>query len=130
MRYFTTWLEEIELDSSSAVSSDSETETETETSDTSVPTDQELSGGLFSIDLDDLGSGNKASSFPSIIFENSRSGSKGDGSGSGEEEDSSDDEGQNLLQAPGNTVRKGSTTPPPPQKQSLRTLYIQMVRSL
>ena len=122
VRYFTTWLEEFEPDSQNTMSSDSETETDS--SDTSVPSEQDQGdsgSGLFSIDLDDLRSENKASSFPSIIFENSRS--RSDGAENGDTGSSSEEDDPAMLTA----ANVATPTKVPAKKTSIRTLYIQMV---
>lgn len=87
-----------------------------------MPSDQgDSASGLFSIDLDDLGLENKASSFPSIIFENSRS--RSDGAENGDSGSSEEDD-PGMLTAPVDAVTPKKA---PPKKSSIRTLYIQMV---
>jgi len=121
VRYYTTWVETSEPESTAA-SDDSSTEFTTEDGMTSVPETSErhlpINGGFYINieDFDDL-SGSR-SSFPSIHF--GRSSSPGTSG-----EDSSGDSGFGSLFRSASSGSAPPLTPPPTLS---RTLYIQMVR--
>ena len=122
VRYYTTWVETSDPQSTAA-SDDSSSEFVTEDGRTSVPDTSErhlpINGGFYINieDFDDLSV--SRSSFPSIHF--GRSSSHGTTSG----EDSSEDDGFGSLFRSASSGSAPSLAAPPTLS---RTLYIQMVR--
>jgi translation initiation factor 2-alpha kinase 4 len=124
VRYYTTWVETSEP-TSTAASDDSGTESGTEDAMTSVPESSERSLGSndpFHIDLDDLDDLNSRSksSFPSIHFRRSTSGTT-------EDDDSDSDDAFGNLFGQDHSPAVHNRTPPP---VVARTLYIQMASKL
>jgi translation initiation factor 2-alpha kinase 4 len=127
VRYYTTWIETVEVvTSGTSASSDTASDSGTESNMTSVPPSLEWreKSDPFSIDLNDLddygGSGSR-SSFPSIHFTTSDVKDEKD---EDEDEDDSGDGFAHLFAEHGEDA--GVKSPP----VLPRTLYIQMVRTL
>lgn len=119
VRYYTTWVETAELESTNASAEASD-------SGTSVPGSRESSfsgnGDPFGVDMDDLGSGSMQS-FPSIRF--TRSGTPESSSTDPESDDMLDDDP--FLPEGFQALKRVDKTPrAPPQPTPSRTLYIQM----
>lgn len=141
VRYYTTWVETSEPESTAA-SSGSASETNTDEGDamTSVPNSSRSNSteehhasfnGRFSIDLndlDDLGGSGTQSSFPSIHFGGSASSEEKASDSSGSTENSNDPFG-NLFSKDSSAdhIEFRSVRPKTPPLVA-RTLYIQMVR--
>lgn len=125
VRYYTTWVETVEVVTSGpSSSSDTASDSGTEGNMTSVPHSVERleKSDPFSIDLNDLddyGSGSR-SSFPSIHFTRSDVKDEKD-----EDDDDSDDGFAHLFAS---EYGEDVDVKPPPVLP--RTLYIQMVRTL
>lgn len=126
VRYYTTWVETVEVVTSRPSSrSDTASDSGTESNMTSVPHSFERreKSDPFSIDLNDLddyGSSGSRSSFPSIHFTRSDVSDEKD-----EDEDDSDDGFADLFAS---EYGEDVDVKPPPVLP--RTLYIQMVRTL
>lgn len=124
MRYYTAWFEDSELASATVSSDDSGDDTATSVLSGIIR--REGSSDPFGIDLDDLGSESRSStSFPSIHFTGSGSGTDGsDGEIDGDETEA--DELGEMFEAPrnGSAINVVPRTVPAPRP---RTLYIQMV---
>ena len=130
VRYYTTWVETVEVVTSGPSSgSDTASDSGTEGNMTSVPhsTERHEKSDPFSIDLNDLddyGDSGSRSSFPSIHF--TRSDMKDDKDGDeDEDEDDSDDGFANLFAS---DYEEDASVKPPPVLP--RILYIQMVCTL
>jgi translation initiation factor 2-alpha kinase 4 len=129
VRYYTAWFEDSELASATLSSDDSGDDTaDGATSVVSGIIRRDGSSDPFSIDLDDLVSESRSStSFPSIHFTGSGSGSTEGSDGDIDGDETEADELGEMFGAPRNGSAAMNVVPRMPPPLRPRTLYIQMV---